>query len=137
MTGERTPIKKVWLERASSGFLRVGSICPKTGKSHKLADNTEENGTVRFCSTCRAGIHPKNQREQTAKDIITHESELRVSCWMCGDSFSRPRTKDEYLHQMCAKCLTACEAAGILRLQDPRTREAGKAPPSQSSKTTV
>ena len=123
MTGERTPIKQIWLDRASGGFLRVGAICPKTKKPHKLADNSSETGMRKFCSTCRAGIAPKLQREQIAKEIINADADLRVSCWMCGRAFSNPRTKDEYLQQMCAQCLLLCEGAGLLKLEDPRTKD--------------
>ena len=116
------------MQRAGAGFLRADSICPRTHKHHKLQPNQSETGMKAYCGACHAGIAPKLQREQIAKDITTATSDLRFACWMCGGPFSKPRTKDEYLQQLCAVCLTLSEGAGLLKLEDPRTREVGKDP---------
>lgn len=129
MTDERTPIKRVWMERAQVGYLQHGAKCVKTRRSHVLKDNKTEVGLAVVCMRCGAGLAVKRPLRDIVEDRVQHDSDLRAACWMCGSPFSSPRTKDEYLQQMCAACLVAIERAGLLKLQDPRTREVGGQPP--------
>ena len=132
MTTDRSPMKKVWLERAQAGFLRKDAVCVRTRGPHHLLENKSEVGVATACAKCGAGLAIKRTKEEIRKDEVTKDTDLRIACWMCGAPFSSPRTKDEYLHQLCAVCLVAVEDVGLLKLEDPRTREVGGRPPMRA-----
>lgn len=123
-------LKDLWLTRAATGFLLPGARCVVSGRTHRLVENEREDGMVRCCQDCKAGlaVNEKTRRAlRSGRDLP--DMDIREACWMCGSAFSAPRTRDEYEVQACAWCLFDSEDRKLTTLKDQKTRDVGRSRP--------